>query len=197
MVRATAAVTGTYAILEHRLEPNLRGHFTEQRLAILPSRTSPRTEIGLNSGVINYNVLPGTQADRDSALGLPTGVCWSADGQRVYVASLATNKIGVVNPGTGGVVATIPAKHPGRLLGGGVNAARLLATVRALPPAGPPPDLENPEMLRQMLLALALRDESIGAAEAVDLADRALDLARADHALDPPAALEAAKRSEG
>ena len=106
------------------------------------------------------------------------------------------SKIGVVNPGTGGVVATIPAKHPGRLLGGGVNAARLLATVRALPPAGPPPDLENPEMLRQMLLALALRDETIGAAEAVDLADRALDLARADNALDPPAALEAARRSE-
>ena len=77
-----------------------------------------------------------------------------------------------------------------------MNAARLLATVRALPPAGPPPDLENPEMLRQMLLALALRDETIGAAEAVDLADRALDLARADNALDPPAALEAARRSE-
>ena len=43
------------------------------------------------------------------------------------------------------------------------NAASLLATVRALPPAGPPPDLQSPELLRQVLLALALRDESSAA----------------------------------
>jgi hypothetical protein len=43
-------------------------------------------------------------------------------------------------------------------------------------------------------LALALRDESIGGAEAAQLADRALELARGDRALDPPAALEAARR---
>jgi hypothetical protein len=47
--------------------------------------------------------------------------------------------------------------------------------------------------LRQVLLALALRDESVGGAEAPALADRALELSRADAALDPPAALEAAK----
>ena len=52
------------------------------------------------------------------------------------------------------------------------------------------------EVLRQVLLALALRDESIGGADAAMLADRALELAQADRALDPPAALEAAK-SEG
>jgi hypothetical protein len=77
--------------------------------------------------------------------------------------------------------------------GGGNNAARLLADVRSLPPAGPPPDLQNPELLRQVLLALALRDESVGGAQAAELADRALELARANKALDPPAALEAAK----
>ena len=101
------------------------------------------------------------------------------------------SKINVVNPATGGIAATIPDKHPGgRLFGGGVNAARLLAGVRALPPAGPPPDT-------QVLLALALRDESLGGAEAADLADRALELARENRALDPPAALEAAKQSGG
>jgi hypothetical protein len=47
-----------------------------------------------------------------------------------------------------------------------------------------------------VLLALALRDESIGGAEAATLADRALELAQADRRLDPPAALEAA-RAEG
>ncbi len=107
------------------------------------------------------------------------------------------SRINVVNPATGAVVASIPGKHPGRLLGGGANAPRLLATVRALPPAGPPPDTQDPELLRQVLLALALRDETVSGAEAVELADRALELARGERALDPPAALEAAKGGPG
>jgi hypothetical protein len=106
------------------------------------------------------------------------------------------SKVGVLNPATGAIVATIPDKHPGGLLGfgaGGNSAAGLLAATRSLPPAGPPPDLQNPELLRQVLLALALRDENVGGAEAADLADRALELTRGDAALDPPAALEAAR----
>jgi hypothetical protein len=66
-----------------------------------------------------------------------------------------------------------------------------------LPPAGAPPDLQNPELLRQVLLALALRDENVGGAEAAELADRALELTRGNAALDPPAALEAAKARLG
>jgi hypothetical protein len=105
------------------------------------------------------------------------------------------SKVGVLNPATGAILATIPDKYPGGLFGGGNNASRLLAGVRALPPAGAPPDLQNPEMLRQVLLALALRDESVSGAEAAELADRALELARGDAALDPPAALQAAKKA--
>jgi hypothetical protein len=110
------------------------------------------------------------------------------------------SKIAVVNPATGGIVATIPDKHPGGLFsrgGGAGSAAGLLAVVRALPPAGAPPDLQNPELLRQVLLALALRDEEIGGAEAAELADRALELTRGNAALDPPAALEAARAAPG
>jgi hypothetical protein len=106
------------------------------------------------------------------------------------------SKVGLVNPATGAVVATIPDKHPGRLFGGGATAPRLLAGLRDLPPAGPPPDLESPEVLHQVLLALALRDESLGGAEAAELADRALELVRGGTALDPPAALEAAKKTQ-
>jgi len=95
------------------------------------------------------------------------------------------SKVSLVNPATG------------RLFGGGTNAASLLAGVRGLPPAGPPPDLQSPELLRQVLLALALRDESIGGAEAAELADRALELTRQSGGLDPPAALEAAKQDPG
>jgi hypothetical protein len=104
------------------------------------------------------------------------------------------SKIGVLDPATGAIATTIPDKHPGRLLGAGVSAARLLARLRALPPAGLPPDLQSPELLRQVLLALALRDESVSGAEAAELADRALELAQRGSSLDPPALLEAAKR---
>jgi hypothetical protein len=107
------------------------------------------------------------------------------------------SKVNLVNPATGAVVATIPDRHPGGGMfgfgGGGGGAPRLLASTRALPPAGPPPDTQSPELMRQVLLALALRDDSVGGAEAAELADRALELARGNAALDPPAALEAAK----
>ena len=106
------------------------------------------------------------------------------------------SKINLVNPATGGIAATIPDKHPGRLMGGGVNVARLLANTRALPPAGPPPDVNNPELLRGALLALALRDETISGAQAGEVADRALELMRAGSTSDPLAALESAKRAE-
>jgi hypothetical protein len=51
--------------------------------------------------------------------------------------------------------------------------------------------------LRQVLLALALRDESVGGAEAAELADRALNLVLERGGMDPPAALEAAKQDRG
>jgi len=103
------------------------------------------------------------------------------------------SKLNLINPATGAIAVTVPERHPGRLFGGGMNVSRLVANVRALPPAGPPPDTQSPEVLRQVLLALALRDDSVGGAEAALLADRAVELSLANRALDPPAALEAAK----
>jgi hypothetical protein len=105
------------------------------------------------------------------------------------------SKVNLVNPATGAIAAQIPDKHPGRLLGGGTTAATILATVRGLPPAGPPPNTQDPEMLRQWFLAMALRDESIGGAQAAEVADRAVALAVEDPTLTPEAAIEAAKQS--
>jgi hypothetical protein len=106
------------------------------------------------------------------------------------------SKVSVVNPATGAIVVTIPDKYPGRFFGGGVTASSLLSSARALPPAGPPPDTQSPELLRQVLLALALQDENVSGAEAPELAERALSLAQ-ERSLDPPAALEAAKTGAG
>ena len=107
------------------------------------------------------------------------------------------SKVNIMNPASGAVVLTVPEKHPGRLFGGGVTVRSLLASAQSLPPAGSPPDLQNPELLRQALLALALRDDSVSAADAVDLADRALALVQADSTLDPAKAIEAAKAGGG
>lgn len=104
------------------------------------------------------------------------------------------SKISLVNPATGAIALKIPDKHPGRMFGGGANVTSLLVSARALPAAGPPPDLQNPELLRQTFLALVLRDDSTSGAEAAELADRAVRIAQVDSKLDPVAVLEAAKQ---
>ena len=93
------------------------------------------------------------------------------------------SRISVVNPATGGDRGHDPRQAPRRAASAAAaGAAGLLAAVRSLPPAGPPPDLESPELLRQVLLALALGDEDVSGAEAAELADRALELIRAHEA---------------
>src|SRR5262245_26976055 len=47
---------------------------------------------------IDYGVTPGPQSEADSAIGIPTGAAWSGDGQRLYVTSLASNKLAVLDP---------------------------------------------------------------------------------------------------
>ncbi len=92
-VHDIAAVSGTYARNDVRFEPNLVGHNTEARLALCKSdgtRFRP-----LVNPQINYNVPTGPQAERDSALGIPTGVAFSPDGNRVFLTSLASDKLGV------------------------------------------------------------------------------------------------------
>jgi len=124
---------------------------------------------------------------------------WRLSGYRLTLErdGLRTN-VNLLNPATGAVAARIPARHAGALsFSSAGTAAGLLASLRTLPPAGPAPDMQDPELLRQVLLALALQDESTGGAEAAELADRALELTRADRQLDPPAALAQARSAEG
>lgn len=105
------------------------------------------------------------------------------------------SKLSLVDPATGAVAATLADRSPNRRFGGGGGVQRLLAGVSALPAAGPPRSLgpAPPELLHQTLLALALGDDSLGGAEAAELADRALALARERGDLDPSALLAAAR----
>jgi hypothetical protein len=107
------------------------------------------------------------------------------------------SKVAVIDPGTGAILIAIPERHARGPLGRGATASRLLAAARALPPAGAPADPRDSDLLRQVLVALALQDEQLGAAEAVAVAERALELVRSGAVTEAPAALEAAKRGAG
>ena len=155
-----------------------------------PSLPDAGTQISLHQGRLRDEMEVQALAQLAAQLGL-----LRLSGYRLALERHGLrSKVSVVNPATGAIVATIPDKAGGRLFGGGVNAASLLASARALPPAGPPPDTQSPELLRQVLLALALQDENVSGAEAPELAERALSLAR-ERSLDPPAAIEAAKEA--
>jgi hypothetical protein len=107
------------------------------------------------------------------------------------------SRLHVVDPGSGRLLASVPERHPGHLLGRRRDAAGLLAALRALPPARPPAPARDEELTRQVLLALALREPELSGAQAAELADRALALARAKPGLELPAALEQARRESG
>ena len=104
-VTGACAVTGTYALLELRFEPNVRGHTTESRLAVVPT-TGLRTLVSLNPH-INYATTPGPAAERDSAISMPTGVAWSPDGQRLYVTGMGSDKLAVLDA-SGRLLARVP-----------------------------------------------------------------------------------------
>ena len=89
-------VTGTEARNLTRFVPNLSGHLVDTRVGLIaPNGT---VTLGDLNPHINYTVTPGSAAERDSAIGIPTGAAWSADGQRLYVTSLASDKVAVLDP---------------------------------------------------------------------------------------------------
>jgi hypothetical protein len=154
-----------------------------------PAAPSPGTQVSLHHPRVKEEAEVAAFTQLAAQLGY-----LRLSGYRLALERSGTrSKINLMNPATGAVALVIPDRHPGRLFGGGANAARLLAAARSLPPAGPPPDARDPELLHQALLALALSDDSIDAAQAVEVADRAVELIRADGSLAPKAALERAK----
>jgi hypothetical protein len=156
-----------------------------------PTAANPGTQISLHQQRLRDDAEMATFTQLAAQLGF-----LRLSGYRLALERAGLrSKINLVNPATGGVAAQIPEKHPGRMFGGGTTAATLLATVRALPPAGPPPDTQSPEMLRDWLLAMALADQSLGGAEAAEVADRAVTMLQGDPSIGPAAALEAAKQA--
>lgn len=110
------AVTGMEARNNFRYEPKIRGYLVETRLSFVSVGGTVTNRIlnphityfDLNGFVIN----PGTQTERDSAISIPTGVAWSADGARVYVTAMGNDKLAVINPLAGGSVSQMLARVP-------------------------------------------------------------------------------------
>jgi hypothetical protein len=153
-----------------------------------PALPDAGTQISLHNGRVRDEAEVQALAQLAAQLGL-----MRLSGYRLALERQGLrSKVQVVNPATGAIAATIPDKQPGKLFGGGFSASGTLASLRALPPAGPPPDTQSPELLNQVLLALALADDNVSGAEAPELAERAMSLVR-ERSLDPPAAIEAAK----
>jgi len=98
------AVSSTEALNLRRFEPRLRGHIVDTQLGLVTAAGAVMVR-NLNPHA-DYNV-PNRPADVDSAIGIPTGVAYSGDGQRVYVTSLASNKLAVLDPLGSGVLARI------------------------------------------------------------------------------------------
>ena len=90
------AVTNTRARNQFRFEPRLIGYLVETQFSSI-AQDGTISDRKLDPQV-NFDVAPGTQAEADSAIGIPTGVAFSSNGLRAYVTSLATNKLAVVNP---------------------------------------------------------------------------------------------------
>jgi hypothetical protein len=157
-----------------------------------PGVTDPGTQLALHQSKLREEA----EITRWTGLAAQLGYLRLSGYRLVLEREGMRTAVGVLNPATGGVAARIPSSHPGRLAGRGFSVGRLLAELQALPAAGAPPALEDPELLRQVFLALALREESIGGAEAADVADRALEIALAHPELDPPAALLAARNAQ-
>lgn len=157
-----------------------------------PAQPELGTQIALHTGRLRDEAEAGAYVALAAQLGY-----LRLSGYRVALERCGLrSKLHLVDPGTGAVATTIPDRPPGRRFGGGGGVAGLLAGIDALPAAAPAPALApaGSELLHRALLALALRDESLGGAEAAELADRALALAAEHGELDPPSLLAAARR---
>jgi DNA-binding beta-propeller fold protein YncE len=93
-------LTGTESRNMQRFEPRIVGYLVETVVTFVTQSSGFVSQRRLDPH-IDYDVVPGTQAEADSAVGIPTCVAFTGDGVRAYVSSFATNKLAVVNPAGG------------------------------------------------------------------------------------------------
>lgn len=88
-------VANTEALNTVRFEPQLRGHFVDNRVTRIDAATGAVTAFDLNPG-IDYAVLPNPAA-RATALAQPTAIAFDPSGLWMYVAAFGTDRVAVVD----------------------------------------------------------------------------------------------------
>lgn len=104
-------VANTEALNLVRFEPELRGHFADNRLTRLDQQTGVATVYDLNPG-IDYDLLPNPAAQA-SALAQPTSVVFTTSGDEAWVAAFASDRVAKLNPATGEVLARVDVRTGG------------------------------------------------------------------------------------
>jgi DNA-binding beta-propeller fold protein YncE len=101
-------VASTEALNRTRFEPALRGHFVENRLAVLSPADGAHRHHDLNPG-IDYGSLPNPAA-QETALAQPTGLAATADGRTLWVAAFGSDRVARISTSDGSVQARIDVR---------------------------------------------------------------------------------------
>jgi YVTN family beta-propeller protein len=99
-----------------RFEPNLRGHWVDNRVTRIEVSTGQVTAFDLNPG-IDYSVLPNPAA-LATALAQPTSIAFDPSGRFMYVAAFGTDRVARVDT-DGDVISFLEVGPPS---GSGANA---------------------------------------------------------------------------
>lgn len=94
-----------------RFEPNLRGHFVDNRLTRISTATSAAVVFDLNPGV-DYSLLPNPAAQA-TALAQPVAVVFNASGSELWVAAFGSDRVARISTATGGIAGSIDLRAPG------------------------------------------------------------------------------------
>jgi DNA-binding beta-propeller fold protein YncE len=91
-------VTNQEAFNHVRFEPNVRGKFLHNRVAIIDPLTGIPSPHHLN-GHIDYGTPAGNAGERALSVCIPLDIAISQDGQDVYVAAFGSRKVAVLDAG--------------------------------------------------------------------------------------------------
>ena len=105
-------VSNTEALNLIRFEPELRGHFIDNRLTRIAQGSGAPTIFDLNPG-IDYGTLPNPVAQA-SALAQPTSLVFASGGANAWVTAFASDRIAKVAASSGAVVSRIDLRPAGQ-----------------------------------------------------------------------------------
>lgn len=103
-------VANTEALNLVRFEPNLKGHFADNRLTRIALTAGTVAPFDLNPG-IDYGVLPNPAAQA-TALAQPMSAVFAPDGSAMWVAAFASDRVARIDPSDGTVLARVDVRIP-------------------------------------------------------------------------------------